>query len=150
MSRQYWLLKTEPDSYNFEDLKRDKVTAWTGVRNYQARNYLRDSMQPGDKALFYHSGDERAIVGSCEIVSKSFGDHTAMDPKDSHFDPKSTPENPIWYAVEVRYLKPIDPPLTLTEAKKRKGLEKMVLLQKGSRLSIQPVTEKEWKIITGE
>ena len=108
-------------------------------------------MKPGDGALFYHSSaDPTAIVGVCEIVSEAFADKTAMDKKDDHFDPKSTPENPIWYAVNLKYIRPLDKPLTLQEAKKTKGLEKMVLLQQGSRLSVQPVTEKEWKIITGE
>ena len=148
--KQYWLLKTEPTSYNFDDLKKDGVTAWTGVRNYQARNYLRDSMKVGDKALFYHSGGETSIMGICEIVSGPITDETALDPKDSHYDPKSTPANPIWYAVEIKYVAPLKTPLVLSEAKKMKGLEKMVLLQRCSRLSIQPVSAEEFKIITGK
>jgi predicted RNA-binding protein with PUA-like domain len=147
--RQYWLLKSEPTSYSLADLKRDGMTAWTGVRNYQARNYMRDDMNPGDGVLFYHSStDPMAIVGICEITSKGKFDETALDPKDHHYDPKSTPQNPIWFAVDVKYKRTFAEPLTLTEAKSMKGLEEMVLLQKGSRLSIQPVTEKEWEIIS--
>ena len=146
--KRYWLLKSEPTSYSFDDLKRDGSTMWTGVRNYQARNSMRDDMQPGDGALFYHSSAEpTAIVGICEIISSALPDETALNPKDHHYDPKSTLANPIWYAVEVKYVKPLKAPITLAEAKKIKGLEKMVLLQKGSRLSIQPVTEAEWKLI---
>lgn len=149
--RQYWLLKSEPTSYSLDDLKRDGTTLWSGVRNYQARNFMKDGMRVGDRALFYHSSaDPTAIVGICEIVSSAVPDETAMDPKDDHFDPKSTPENPIWYCVEVKYLKHLEEPITLEAARKMKGLEKMELLRRGSRLSIQPVTEEEWKIVTGE
>ena len=146
---QYWLLKSEPTAYSIDDLKRDKSTAWTGIRNYQARNYMRDSMKPGDMALFYHSNaDPAAIVGICEIASTAFPDESAFDPKDSHFDPKATDANPIWCAVEVKYVRHLKKPISLDEARKIKGLEKMILLQKGSRLSVMPVTEKEWKVIT--
>ncbi len=149
MPKQYWLLKTEPTAYSIDDLKRDGTTAWTGIRNYQARNYMRDSMKPGDGALIYHSNaDPAAIVGIAEIASAAFADETQFDPKDDHFDPKSKPENPQWMAVEIKYVKHLKTPLSLTEAKATKGLEKMVLLQKGSRLSVMPVTAEEWKIIT--
>jgi predicted RNA-binding protein with PUA-like domain len=147
---QYWLLKSDAESYSIEDLKRDKTTAWTGVRNYQARNYMRDLMKPGDMALFYHSNAEPpGVVGICEIVSSPIPDETAFDPKDSHFEPKATAANPIWCAVEVKYIKHLKSPISIDELRKMKGLEKMVILQKGSRLSITPVTEKEWKIVTG-
>lgn len=150
-NRQYWLLKSEPTCYSFDDLKRDKSTEWTGVRNYQARNLIRDGMQKGDLALFYHSSaDPTAIVGICEIVSDPIPDATAWDKDDDHYDPKSSPDNPIWYARKVKYVKPLKEALTLQDARKIKGLEEMVLLQRGSRLSVQPVSEKEWKIITGE
>jgi predicted RNA-binding protein with PUA-like domain len=146
---RYWLLKSEPTSYSFDDLKRDGTTAWTGVRNYQARNTMRDDMKPGDGVLFYHSStDPTAIVGIAEIVSAGKFDETALDPKDHHCDPKSTPENPIWYAVEVKYKRAFNEPITLAQAKAMKGLEQMVLLQKGSRLSVQPVSAKEWEIIS--
>ena len=149
MSRRYWLLKSEPDCYSIDDLKRDGSTAWTGIRNYQARNFMRDLMQAGDRALFYHSSAEPpAIVGVCEIGSTSFTDDTQFDPKDEHFDPKATAEKPIWCAVEVKYLKHLPKPISLAEAKQIKGLEKMELLKKGQRLSVLPVTEEEFKIIT--
>ncbi len=146
--KQYWLLKSEASSYSFDDLKRDKSTLWTGVRNYQARNTMRDSMKVGDLAFFYHSSsDPTGIVGICQITSAAIADESALDPKDHHYDPKSTPENPIWYCVEVTYKKALKKVLTLDELKKISGLEKMVLLQKGSRLSVQPVTEEEWNLI---
>jgi predicted RNA-binding protein with PUA-like domain len=152
---QYWLLKSDVESYSFDDLKRDKTTAWTGIRNYTARNFMRDTMQPGDLAFFYHSnmggsatGNRPGIVGICEIASSSFPDETAFDPKDSHFDPKATDENPIWCAVEVKYIKHLKNPISIDELRTMKGLEKMAILQRGSRLSITPVTEKEWKVIT--
>jgi predicted RNA-binding protein with PUA-like domain len=147
---QYWLLKTDAESYSIDDLKRDGTTEWTGVRNYQARNYMRDGMKPGDKALFYHSNTEKpGVVGICEIASAPIPDETAFDAKDSHYDPKATPANPIWCAVEVKYVKHLKKPIPIDELRKTKGLEKMVILQKGSRLSITPVTEGEWKIVTG-
>lgn len=150
MAQQYWLLKTDAESYSIDDLKRDDTTAWTGVRNYQVRNYMRDQMKVGDKGFFYHSNTaEPAIVGICEVASGPIADETALDPKDSHFDPKATPSNPIWMCVEVKYVKHLKRPITLAELRKTKGLEKMGILQKGSRFSITPVTEKEWKIVTG-
>ena len=145
--RKYWLLKSEPTSYSFTDLERDGSTDWTGVRNYQARNSIRDDMQPGDGVLFYHSGGESSIVGIAEIDSKPHLDETALDPNDDHYDPKSTPENPIWMSVTVKFKKKLKQPITLADAKKIHGLEKMVLLQKGSRLSVQPVSEAEWNVI---
>ncbi len=145
---QYWLLKSEPNSYSIDDLKNDKSTEWGGVRNYQARNTLRDSMEKGDLAFFYHSStDEPAIVGICEIASEAIPDSSAFDSKDSHHDPKSSPNNPIWYARKVKFKTKFKTPITLTQLRAVKGLKKMVLLQKGSRLSIQPVTETEWEII---
>ncbi len=145
---QYWLLKSDAESYSIDNLKRDKITAWTGVRNYQARNFMRDQMKPGDMALFYHSNiAEPGVVGICEIASIPIPDDTAFDPKDSHFDPKASGANPIWCAVEVKYVKHLKKPIPIDELRKTKGLEKMVILQRGSRLSITPVTEKEWNII---
>ena len=148
--KHYWLLKSDAESYSLDDLKRDGSTAWTGVRNYQARNYMRDDMKPGDKALFYHSNTATpGIVGTCEILSTPFADPTAFDKKDSHFDPKATAEKPIWCAVEVKYVKHFKKPLTLDELRGMEGLDKMVILQKGTRLSISPVTEEEWGVVTG-
>jgi predicted RNA-binding protein with PUA-like domain len=146
---QYWFLKSDAESYSIDDLKRDGTTPWTGVRNYTARNFMRDQMKVGDKALFYHSNaDPPGVAGLCEIASAPITDETALDPKDSHYDPKSTLANPIWMCVEVKYVKHLKRPIPIDELRKTKGLEKMVILQKGSRLSITPVTEQEWKIIT--
>ncbi len=149
--KQYWLLKTEPNSYSIDDLKKDKKTEWTGVRNYGARNTLRDQMNKGDEAFFYHSStEEPAIVGTCVIDSEALPDPTAWDKNDSHFDPKSSPANPIWFCRMIKFQKKYDKPVSLTSLRSVKGLEKMVLLQRGSRLSVQPVTEEEWKIITSK
>ncbi|HXV15467.1 MAG TPA: EVE domain-containing protein [Gemmatimonadaceae bacterium] len=150
--RQYWLLKTEPSTFSFDDLWNapKRTTFWDGVRNYQARNTLRDKMKPGDLAFIYHSStDPVGIVGIAEIVKGGYPDPSAFDPKDSHFDPKSRRESPTWFMVDVKAVARIDPIVTLDELRGTKGLEKMTLLQKGSRLSVQPVTEAEWRIITG-
>lgn len=150
--RQYWLLKTEPSTFSFDDLWNapKRTTFWDGVRNYQARNTMRDRMKPGDRAFIYHSStDPVGIVGIAEIVKGGYPDHTAFDPGDSHFDPKSRRESPTWFMVDVKAVSRIDPIVTLDELRGTKGLEKMTLLQKGSRLSVQPVTEAEWRIITG-
>jgi predicted RNA-binding protein with PUA-like domain len=145
----YWLLKSEPTSYSIDDLARDKQTDWGGVRNYQARNTIRDSMSKGDLAFFYHSSsDVIGIVGICEIASDAHPDETAFIAKDHHFDPKASPANPIWFSRTVKFKKKLKAPITLAELKSVKGLEKMVLLQRGSRLSIQPVTQAEWDIIS--
>jgi len=146
----FWLLKSEPEVFAFADLMRapKRTTHWDGVRNYQARNTLRDLMRVGDRAFFYHSSaDPTGIAGICEIVKSGYPDHTAFDPKDDHFDPKSDPAAPTWYMVDVRAVVALPQLLTLAELKATKGLEKMVLLQRGSRLSVQPVTAKEWAII---
>jgi predicted RNA-binding protein with PUA-like domain len=148
MARQYWLLKSEPDCYSFEDLRKDGSTSWTGVRNYQARNFLRDSMQSGDLAFFYHSSaDPAAIVGICQIEGEPFPDDTALDPEDDHYDPKHTPDKPTWYARTVKYVEPLSRVMAIQDLRTIKGLDAMVLLQKGSRLSVQPVSETEWKTI---
>jgi predicted RNA-binding protein with PUA-like domain len=149
-TRHYWLVKSEPDSFSFDDLlaSPDRTASWDGVRNFQARNYMRDGMKLGDLVLFYHSSTEpTAIVGIAEVVRESYPDHTAFDAKDSHFDPKSRRDAPTWMMVDLRARSALPKPLTLAELRGVKGLEKMVLLQKGSRLSVQPVTEKEFEIV---
>ena len=149
--RQYWLFKTEPTTFSFNDLMKapGRTTAWDGVRNFQARNTLRDQVKPGDLVFIYHSSaDPTGIAGIAEVVRGGYPDPTAFDPKDSHYDPKSKPDSPSWYLVDVRAVKPLPRLITLEELRKVKGLEKMVLLQRGSRLSIQPVRPEEWEIIT--
>jgi predicted RNA-binding protein with PUA-like domain len=149
-ARRYWLLKSEPDVFSFDDLlaSPDRTTCWDGVRNYQARNSMRDDMKRGDRLFFYHSGaDPAAIVGTAEVVREGYPDHTAFDARDSHFDPRSRPEAPTWIMVDIRARAPLPTPLSLAQLRGVKGLERMVLLQKGSRLSVQPVTAQEWKIV---
>jgi predicted RNA-binding protein with PUA-like domain len=149
-ARRYWLVKSEPDAFSFDDLlaSPDRTTCWDGVRNYQARNSMRDDMTRGDLVLFYHSSTEpAAIVGVAEVVREAYPDHTAFDPKDPHFDPKSRRDAPTWMMVDLRAVEKLAKPLTLAELRGTPGLEKMALLQKGSRLSVQPVTGGEWEIV---
>ncbi|MEP6989623.1 MAG: EVE domain-containing protein [bacterium] len=149
--RRYWLVKSEPDVFSFDDLlaKPRQTTHWDGVRNYQARNTMRDDMKKGDLVFFYHSSTDPAeIVGIAEVVREGYPDPTALDPADSHFDPKSKTDAPTWYMVDLKAVERLPRPLSLTELRGVKGLEKMTLLQKGSRLSVQPVTAAEWKVIT--
>ncbi len=146
----YWLFKTEPSTYSWEDLKNepDRTTFWDGVRNYQARNFLRDRIKKGDLVFIYHSVQKpQAIMGIARVVKEATPDPTAFDPSSDYFDPKSTEENPRWFGVEVQAIQEFDPPLTREELKNIPELQNMVLLQKGSRLSIQPVTEQEWNAI---
>ena len=148
---RYWLVKSEPSVFSFEDLMAlpNRTTHWDGVRNYQARNTMRDGMKKGDKVFFYHSSAEpTAIVGIAEVAKEAYPDPSAFDPKDSHYDPKSKKESPTWYVVDIKGVEALPRPIPLTELRTVKGLEKMTLLQKGSRLSVQPVTPAEWKIIT--
>lgn len=146
---KYWLMKSEPGSFSIDDLNKStkKTTCWDGVRNYQARNYMRE-MVKGDQILFYHSSIEPAgIVGIAEVSRSAYPDHTALDPKDHHYDPKSTPENTIWEMVDIRLVRVFAVMITLDELRGVAGLESMELLRKGSRLSVQPVKPEEWKII---
>jgi predicted RNA-binding protein with PUA-like domain len=146
----YWLFKTEPNVYSIDDLGRtlDQTTGWDGVRNYQARNFLRDEIQVGDRVLLYHSRVEpMAVVGSLEVVRRGYPDSTAFDEDDKHFDPKSDPEDPTWYQVDVRLLQKFPQPVTRGQMKACPDLADMMLLKRGSRLSIQPVTETEWQAV---
>lgn len=146
----YWLVKSEPEAFSWDDLLKSpkKTTFWDGVRNYQARNTMRDLMKRGDRVFFYHSSaDPTGIAGICEVVREGYPDHTAFDPNDMHYDPKSTKEAPTWYMVDLKAVVPFAQILTLAELKALKGLEQMVLLQRGSRLSVQPVTAKEWETV---
>jgi len=150
MARHYWLLKSEPTAFSFDDLAQapDGTTHWDGVRNYQARNLLRDEVKKGDRCFFYHSNwTPPAIVGIAEIVRAGYPDFTAWDPDDRHYDPKSDPDNPTWYMVDIRHVRPLKRPLSLDELRTTPGLNGMVLLRKGSRLSVQPVTPAEWQTI---
>lgn len=146
----YWLMKTEPEAYSWDDLKNkpNSTDFWDGVRNYQARNFMRD-MKVGDKVFFYHSQiNPPAIVGIATVVREAYPDPTQFDPESKYFDPKSKTEDPRWSVVDIRSEAEFAEPVTLPELRDIPELEEMVLLRKGSRLSVQPVTEKEWKIIT--
>ena len=146
----YWLFKSEPNCYSFADLMAapKRTTGWDGVRNYQARNYLRDEIKLGDGVLFYHSNaDPPAIAGIAEVVREGHPDPTAFDPSAPHHDPKSDPAHPTWYQVSIRAARPLDPPLTLPQLRANPALKGMELLRKGSRLSVQPVTPEQWRTI---
>ena len=145
---QYWLMKAEPDTYSIDDLQSFGVDHWDGIRNYQVRNFFRDQMQVGDQAFFYHSNcKEPGIVGTMEIVSKAYPDHTAFDPSEKYFDSKSDPENPRWLMVDVRYVRHLDRMITLGELRQQKQIADMKLLQRGNRLSVLPVSKMEWQYI---
>ena len=148
MAKRYWLMKSEPSAFSIDNLKRKKTTLWDGVRNYQARNSMMKEMTVGDEALFYHSSaDPPAAVGVMVVSGSAEPDPTQFDPEDSHYDPKATPGRPIWYCVRVTFKSKFASPVSLPEMRGLKTLQKMVLLQKGSRLSVQPVTEQEFQII---
>lgn len=144
----YWLLKSEPTSYSIDDLKRDGTTSWDGVRNYQARNFMRDDMKVGDLALFYHSNcKEPGITGIMKVIKTAHPDYTALDPDDHHYDPKSTKDNPRWCMVDFKFVKKFKKPMTLTDMKANPALEGMLILRRGNRLSITPVDKKHWDIL---
>jgi predicted RNA-binding protein with PUA-like domain len=149
-TRQCWLVKTEPESFSIQDLKASpkQTTCWDGVRNYQARNTLRDQMKLGDRVLFYHSNAEPpAVVGTATVAREGYPDPTAWDKNDHHYDPKASPENPIWQMVDLKLGEIFPRALALDELRGVKGLEKMELLRKGSRLSVQPVRPEEFERI---
>ena len=146
--RRYWVLKSEPDCYSIDDLKRDGRTGWDGVRNYQARNIMRDDMKIGDLALFHHSSAEpTGVAGVAEIVGEARPDPTALDPANDHFDEKATEENPIWMLVDVRFVAKFRSVVSLESMKKDERLDGMMLLARGSRLSVQPVSEKHFAVV---
>lgn len=145
MAIKHWLVKSEPTSYSIDDLARDKKTHWDGVRNYQARNFMRDEMKAGDKVLFYHSNTEPpAVVGICEIVKEGYPDFTAFDPDDKHYDPKSNLESPTWIMVDIKIVDKLVRPVTLEEIKINSKLQNMKLVQRGNRLSVMSVEKKEF------
>ena len=145
---QYWLMKSEPDAFSINDLKRVKTQHWDGVRNYQARNFMRDEMKKGDLVLFYHSNTkEIGVVGLATISKESHPDHTSWDMRSNYYDPKSNKDNPKWFMVELKYKKKFKRIVTLAEIKENKKLKDMKLVQKGNRLSVMPVTKKEFELI---
>lgn len=143
----YWLLKSEPESYGIDHLKRDKVEPWTGVRNYQARNNMK-AMAVGDLCLFYHSSTAvKGVFGVAKVARKAYPDPTQFDKKSHYFDPKAAKEKPIWYCVDVRFVKKFKEPITLFEIKLDPKLKGMLAGQRGSRLSVQPVGPKHFNYI---
>ena len=145
--RHYWLFKSEPTAYSFTDLlnEPDRTAEWDGVRNYQVRNFMRDDMKVGDGVLFYHSSAKPlAVIGTARIVSEGYPDSTAWDQTEKHYDPKSTPDNSIWLMVDIQAEKEFARPVTLDEIKQSPKLQDMLLVRRGMRLSIQPVTQEEW------
>jgi len=146
----YWLMKSEPGEFSIDDLmlQPKQIEPWDGVRNYQVRNMMRDEMKKGDLAFFYHSNcADPGIVGIMQIVREGYPDPTAFDPSDKHYDPKSDPDNPRWFHVDIKYKRKFNRTITLAELREQKPLRNMKLLQRGNRLSIMPVTEAEWKYI---
>ena len=149
--KKYWLVKSEPNAFSFDDLKKskDQTTCWDGVRNYQARNYLRDEMKKGERALFYHSSsDLLAVVGICEVVKEGYPDHTQFDPDHDHYDPKADSKNPTWIMVDIKFVKEFKTPVTLDAIKSNVKLQNMKLIARGNRLSVMPVTKEEFDEIT--
>ncbi len=146
---RYWLFKSEPSCFSFQDLQArpDATEHWDGVRNFQARNFLRDEIAVGDRVLFYHSSiPEPAIVGLCSVVRAGYPDHTALDPAADHFDPKASPNKPIWYMVDVRADQPLPQPIPLATIRQHPLLQEMPLVNR-SRLSIQPLTDDQFRIL---
>jgi predicted RNA-binding protein with PUA-like domain len=142
-------MKVEPSVYSIDQLQRDGKTGWEDVRNYQARNFMRDQFAVGDGVLFYHSsGDPSGVAGLAEVCRAAYPDPTAQRKGDDHFDPKSTPENPIWFAVDIRFVRKFARVIPLAELKQTRGLEDMLVVQKGQRLSVMPVTPHEFQIVS--
>lgn len=144
---RHWLMKTEPDAYSIDDLAADGKTHWDGVRNYQARNLMRDEMEVGDQVLFYHSQlRPPGVVGLAEVVSAAYPDHTAWDQDSKYFDPKSTPEEPRWFMVDVAFVRKFPRMVSINELRGHDRLQDMVLLKR-SRLSVQPVTQEQFEFV---
>lgn len=144
----YWLMKSEPDAFSIDDLKRKKQEAWDGVRNYQARNFMRDGMRPGDRIFFYHSNCAvPGIVGIAEVATDAYPDPTQFDPKSHYFDPGSTRDKPRWMLVEVKFVQKFKQTISLENLKADPALAEMPLVRKGNRLSVMPVGAAEWRHI---
>jgi len=145
---RYWLMKSEPDVFSIDDLARAKVEPWTGVRNYQARNFMRDGMGVGDGVLFYHSSCEvPGVAGIAEVASAAYPDPTQFDPKSEYYDERSTRDDPRWMLVDVAFRRKLKRVVTLAELKAQPGLDGFPLLQRGNRLSVLPVTKAQWQAI---
>jgi predicted RNA-binding protein with PUA-like domain len=149
MAKGYWLMKSEPDVYSIEDLERDGVTPWEGVRNFQARNLMRDQMRVGDRVLFYHSNaDPPGVAGIGEVASGAYPDPSAFDESSDYHDPRSTRDDPRWMMVDVRFVERFPGVVPLATLRSTLGLEEMMVIRRGMRLSVQPVTKNEFWIVT--
>lgn len=149
MVKKYWLMKSEPTSYSIDDLERERKTPWSGVRNYQARNFMRDDMQIGDGVLFYHSTCKvPGIYGLGQVSSKSYPDPTQFEKTGKYFEPRASKEKPVWFLVDVSFVKKFPEPVSISELRLHKELNRMRVLELGSRLSITSVTKNEFEIIT--
>jgi len=147
MAKQYWLVKAEPEDFSIADFEKSKnqTTYWSGVRNYQVRNFIRDEMKVGDGVLFYQSNTEpTAVVGICKIVKAAYPDFTQFDKRDKHFFPSATEANPVWFMFDVQLESKLKLPVTLAKIKANSKLKNMRLVQRGNRLSVMPVTKAEW------
>ena len=146
----HWLMKSEPDAFSIDDLKNkpDETEHWDGVRNYQARNMMRDEMKVGDQVFFYHSNcKEPGIVGIAKVVKTAYPDFTAWDPESKYYDPKSSPDNPRWFMVDIKFVRKLARTITLNELKNHPDLGDMPLVRRGNRLSIMPVTAQQWNTV---
>jgi predicted RNA-binding protein with PUA-like domain len=147
-ARKYWLMKSEPGAYSIQDLEKDGETCWEGVRNYQARNLMRDELAVGDLALFHHSSaNPPGVAGIARVSKNAYPDHYAFDIKSKYFDPKSKPENPAWMMVDVEFVETFDGVVSLADLKAEPELSEMVVIKRGMRLSIQPVTKQEFETV---
>ncbi len=147
MMKKYWLVKSEPEVFSIDDLAKSKnqTTFWDGVRNYQARNFIRDEMKKGDGVLFYHSNTSpNEVAGCCEVVKEGYPDHTQFDPDSEHYFPSADKSEPVWYMVDIKLVKKFKNPVSLDQIKNNPKLQKMRLVQRGNRLSVMPVTKEEW------
>ncbi|MBI1823419.1 MAG: EVE domain-containing protein [Nitrospirae bacterium] len=150
MTEQHWLLKSEPSTFSIEDLEKSRngTASWDGVRNYQARNFLRDQIKKGDGVLFYHSSsDSIGIAGEAVVVREGYPDPSAFNPADPHYDPKSVSKSPTWFTIEIMLVRKCREIISLKQLRTIPSLQEMKLLQRGMRLSVQPVTAREWEVI---
>lgn len=145
---QYWIMKSEPQAYSIDDLKRDGVEPWDGIRNYQSRNFMRDGMKVRDQCLFYHSScPEPGVAGIMTVASRAYPDPTQFDKKSNYYDPKSAKDDPRWQLVDVKFKKKLSRIIPLAEIKQHPGLSDLILNRRGNRLSIMPVSAEHWKLI---
>jgi predicted RNA-binding protein with PUA-like domain len=148
-TKKYWLMKSEPESYSIDTLRTDKKTAWTGVRNFQARNFMRDDMRIGDGVLFYHSSCKvPGVYGLAKVVSTPYPDPTQFDSKSDYYEPRATKEKPVWFLVDIAFVRKLKEPVTLSEIRHNTKLQSMTILKPGSRLSITPVSSEHFAILS--